>query len=207
MKVFTKILGAVLLLGCLAYISFVFGKYVLSSTMLKSIPKSERIISTDNPSPTRASVPASSPDEQTFSPQVKMRVMPSTRSTRNDSADNDNRNDSSAASSDSQDDADNDISKKPKKFDEEEFSSSHRRRSRRSKRVREADHAKKVTPETQATTKSPKTKSSSNPAPIRRLNQVDKKEESSPIPKPEKSTSTPSNNGDSANISPVPKPE
>lgn len=206
MKVFTKILGAVLLLGCLAYISFVFGKYVLSSTLLKSIPKSERIISTDNPTPTSASVPASSSDGQTFSPQVEMRVMPSTRSTRENSADTDNNDDSSTNSSDSAD-TDN-TRKKPKKFDEGELSSSRRKRSQRDKKAKEADEAKKAATETEAAAKTPKKKpSTSSSAPIRRLNQVDKKEETSPVPKAEKSTSTPSDKGNAPSISPVPKPE
>jgi hypothetical protein len=205
MKVLPKILGAVLLLGCLAYISFVFGKYVLSSSLLKSIPKSERIISTDNPAPPNASAPASSQDEQNFSPQVEMRVLPNGRTSREKAANTGDTADSTSDSSDSNQ-ADED-SKEPKKFDEGEASSPRHRRSRRSRKTENSDtsNAKSTAKATNST--STKKSSTSSSAPIRRLNQVEKTEAKSPVPQPEKSTSAPSSSGDSANISPVPKPE
>jgi hypothetical protein len=198
MKVLSKILGAVLLLGCLAYISFVFGKYVLSSTLLKSIPKSERIISTDNPVPTNAST---SSDQREFSPQVEMRVLPNTRPSRettDNTGDDDSTNDSSNSNN-----ADDD-SKEPKKFDEGESSSPRHRRSRHRKTEKSADTSNDNSTAKNSTTATQKKSSPSSSAPIRRLNQEEKTEDTSPVPKPEKSTS---GSVDAANISPVPKPE
>jgi len=206
MKVFSKILGAVLLLGCLAYISFVFGKYVLSSALLKSIPKSERIISTDNPVPTNASAPASSSDEQEFSPQVDMRVLPNARPSRETPANSDDNNDSTSNSSNS--DKTDEDSKEPKKFDEDESPSPRRRRSRRNRKIeKSADRTNAESTSKPNAAPTQKKSSTSSSAPIRRLNQVEKTEEASPVPRPEKSTSASSGSGDSANISPVPKPE
>jgi FtsZ-interacting cell division protein ZipA len=199
MKVLSKILGAVLLLGCLAYISFVFGKYVLSSTLLKSIPKSERIISTDNPVPTNAST---SSDQREYSPQVEMRVLPNTRPSRettDNTGDDDSTNDSSNSNN-----ADDD-SKEPKKFDEGESSSPRHRRSRHKRNTeKSADTSNDNSTAKNSTTATQKKSSPSSSAPIRRLNQEEKTEDTSPVPKPEKSTS---GSGDAANISPVPKPE
>jgi hypothetical protein len=208
MKVLSKILGAVLLLGCLAYISFVFGKYVLSSTLLKSIPHNERIISTSAPAPQiqNATQPPSGP-------QVEMRVMPSApsrvRSSKPsysaDADDDDNSSDQSADQNAASADSDT-----PKKFDEGEVSP---RRHRRSRRKKDADTRATPDKNPQADSgridsKSTKPKAStSSSAPIRRMNPVEKAPEKSPVPQPEKSTSTPSGSGDSASISPIPKPE
>ena len=190
------------MLGCLAYISFVFGKYVLSSSLLKSIPKSERIISTDNPVPT--TVPASSQDGQNFSPQVEMRVLPNARSPRGTNTDN---ADGSTDDSSNADKADDD-SKEPKKFDEDETPSPRHRRSRRSRKGENSDEKSNASPTAKINNStSTKKSSTSSSAPIRRLNQVEKTEDKSPVPQPEKSTSTSSGSGDAASISPVPKPE
>lgn len=208
MKVFTKILGAVLLLGCLAYISFVFGKYVLSSTLLKSIPKSERIINAGNSTP--ASPSDSSPRRNEFSPQVQMRVMPNTRSTRITSVENNEKGENIIPPAEDPDDGEN-TRKKLKQFDEGELSSSRRRRSRRrSEETKKADETEKATVEKEAAPEPSKKKPSvSTSAPIRRMNQVEKADDTSPVPKPEKKASpaNAANSGDAASISPIPKPE
>lgn len=206
MKVFSKILGAVLLLGCLAYISFVFGKYVLSSALLKSIPKSERIISTDNPVPTNAPTPASSSGEREFSPQVDMRVLPNTRPSRGTTANSDDNNNTTSNSSNPN--KTDETSQEPKKFDEGELSSHRHRRSRRNRKTeKSADKANAESTSSTHSVPTQKKSSTSNSAPVRRLNQMDKSEDTSPVPRPEKSTSSSSGSGDAANISPVPKPE
>lgn len=207
MKVFTKILGAFLLLGCLAYISFVFGKYVLSSSLLGSIPKSDRIINADNPTPSPASSPASSSDEQEFAPQVQMQVLPDERTTRDNRSDRDVPAITDDASDDS--DASDNTSRKPKISDEGVTSYSHRRRSRERKTLKESTEVKKVAPKTPIDVKpQKKNSSSSSSAPIRRLNQEKKKESASPVRKSEKGTSSSSSgSSDAASISPIPKPE
>lgn len=205
MKVFPKILGAILLLGCLAYISFVFGKYVLSSSLLKSIPKSERIINANNPAPNSA--PAI--DQSGNSPRIEMRVLPTAQNSGSGSSGAANSSDSedSADSGDASDAGDKkEETKKAKTFDEAEVSPSRRRRKRRTEDSKKSDTATSNL-KTNNSEKAPGKKAApSSSAPVRRLNQTGTSEDSSPVPKPEKSTSAPEKD-DSASISPVPQPE
>lgn len=223
MKVLSKLLGAILLLGCLAYISFVFGKYVLSSSLLKSIPRTDQIISSTPVSSPSTASDTENQDVSPGSPRVEMRVIPpSSRMNRSDDAGTNTRaNPSDQTKTDSTD------SNGIKKFDEgdEDYSIQHRSRHRRrhhestDSNSAETSGADSATPNdssadstntdhknTSERSRSKRHKSTvSSSAPVRHLNQSEEQSDKSPVPQPEKSTSH--NGSDAGDNSPIPKPE
>lgn len=211
MKVLSKILGAIVLLGCLAYISFVFGKYVLSSTMLKSVPQQQRVISDAS-----APAPAVTSEQRPSGPRVEMRVMPDAtpRRRRNHSRVRTDSRTTSAEeeTSNNQMDSDRPRSREEETVKKPEEDEDNEKIISSAKPEKAPEPEKKQKPK--ETTGSPKASEQSaskpvktdNNAPVRLLDPADSDIEKSPVPKPEKST-FPSNNGDSANISPIPRPE
>lgn len=219
MKVLSKLLGAILLLGCLAYISFVFGKYVLSSSLLKSIPRTDQVISS-TPVPPSSAQDTENSNDSPNSPRVEMRVMPSSPRTNrsDDTGTNMGTNTPDQAKTDSTDS--NDV----KKFDEgdEDYSSRHRhhRRKRHQESTDSSDAATAGSTSNNSNTDSADINnestsghsdskrhrsSVSSSAPVRHLNRSENQSDKSPVPQPEKSNS--SGGSDAGNISPVPKPE